>query len=106
MSNHHRELLLSASPAMVYEALVTQQGLRSWWTQACEVPRAVDGRASFHFNKIRKVMRIDSLVAEREERWHVVEALIDESRLQRRDTSVQMFRRLQFWLEPISGQSA
>jgi hypothetical protein len=32
--------------------------------------------------------------------------LIDDSRLQRRDPSVRMFRCLQFWLEPIPGQSA
>jgi uncharacterized protein YndB with AHSA1/START domain len=37
MNHYQRQLLLSASPAAVYQALTTQQGLRSWWTQTCEV---------------------------------------------------------------------
>ena len=77
MNRYRRQLLLSASPATVYQALTTQQGLRGWWTQTCEVSSTVGGRATFRFNRTCKVMQIEGLVPDREVRWHCVQAHID-----------------------------
>ncbi len=85
MNHYKHQLLLSASPTAVYAALATQQGLRSWWTEACDVASEIGGQATFHFNRTCKVMRIDCLVPGREVRWHCVEAFIDAPALQRKD---------------------
>ena len=85
MNHYQRQLLLSASPAAVYRALTTQQGLCGWWTETCEVSNAIGGRATFRFNQNYKVMQIESLAPDREVRWHCVEAHIDMPGLQRKD---------------------
>jgi uncharacterized protein YndB with AHSA1/START domain len=77
MGHYHRQLMLSAPAADVYRAVATQQGVRSWWNDACEVADHVGGLASFSFGQTRKVMRIDRLEPGREVRWHCVESHID-----------------------------
>ena len=85
MNHFHRQLLLSASPAAVYQALTTQRGLRRWWTESCEASTAVGGKSTFRFGPHHKVMRIEALVPDREVRWHCVEAHIELPNLQRKD---------------------
>ena len=85
MNHYRRQLLLSATPAAVYQALTTQQGLRSWWTETCEVATAIGARSTFRFGPHHKVMQIDSLTPDREVRWLCVEACIDLPALQRKD---------------------
>lgn len=101
MNHYRRQLLLSASPSTVYRALATQQGLRSWWTQTCEVSSAVGGEANFRFNQTYKVMQIESLVPVREVCWQVVEAFIDAPSLRHRDEWVGT--RIVFQLTPQEG---
>ena len=84
-TSYRRQLLLSASPATVYHAVATQQGLRGWWTETCDIAAAVGGYSLFRFNGTRKVMQIERLVPEREVRWHCVQAYIDVDGLQQRD---------------------
>ncbi len=45
MNHYRRQLILSARAADVYRAIATQQGLRSWWTETCDVDDKVGGRA-------------------------------------------------------------
>jgi uncharacterized protein YndB with AHSA1/START domain len=85
VTHYHRQLLLSAAPAAVYQALSTQQGLRGWWTEICDVPDKVGGLATFRFGATHKVMRIDRLEPEREVRWHCVEADIEAPGIEKRD---------------------
>lgn len=85
MDHYQRQLHLSASPAAVYRALATQQGLRAWWTQHCDAAESASGHATFRFNGTRKTMRIDSLVPGREVRWTCVEAHIDAASLTHKD---------------------
>ena len=85
MSHYQRQLLLSASPAAVYQAIATQAGLRGWWTHTCDADSHVGGRATFQFNQSRKVMNLTSLVPEREVRWQCAEAYIDADFLQHKD---------------------
>lgn len=85
MNDYHRQLLLSAPPTVVYRALTTPQGLHDWWTQTCEIATTVGARSTFRFNQTRKVMQIESLVPDREVRWHCVEAHIDASWLAHKD---------------------
>ena len=85
MSHYQRQLILSAPPATVYQALATQQGLRSWWTQTCDASDAAGGFASFRFDQSFKVMQIEALVPEREVRWRCVDAYIDAQTLQHKD---------------------
>lgn len=85
MDPYHRQLLLAASPAAVYQAVATQHGLRSWWTQSCDVATTVGGKATFRFGEHHKVMQINSLEPGREVRWHCVEALINVDAFKRKD---------------------
>lgn len=72
MDHYHRQLLLSAPAADVYQAVATQRGVRSWWNDACEINSHVGGLASFRFGQSHAVMRIDRLEPGREVRWHCV----------------------------------
>ena len=101
MNHYQRQLLLSASPAAVYQALTTQQGLRNWWTETCEISNAIGGRSSFHFTRSRKVMQIESLVPDRELRWRCVEAHIEMPELRHKDEWVGMH--IIFKLSPQDG---
>ena len=101
MNHYRRQLLLSASPATVYQALTTQQGLRGWWTKTCEVSSTVGGRSTFRFNRTCKVMQIESLVPDREVRWHCVQAHIDAPWLQHKDEWVGTH--IVFKLSPQDG---
>ena len=83
--HYQRQLLLSATPEAVYKALATQQGLRDWWTQTCDVATAVGGKSTFRFGEHYKVMRIETLVPGREVRWYCVEALINVEAFKRKD---------------------
>lgn len=74
MSHYQRQLVFPVPRAAVYRALATQQGLRSWWTQDCEVSDVVGGEATFRFNRVFKVMRIERLVPDREVLWRCVRA--------------------------------
>jgi uncharacterized protein YndB with AHSA1/START domain len=85
MNHYHRQLLLAASPDAVYQALSTQEGLRSWWTQSCHAATAVGGTATFRFGEHHKIMRIERLAPGREVRWHCVEALINVEAFKRKD---------------------
>jgi len=42
-------LELRAPSMRVYEAVATQEGVRRWWTELCEMDGRVGGRASFRF---------------------------------------------------------
>lgn len=85
MNHYQRQILLSASPATIYQALTTPEGLRSWWTATCDISTVVGGRSTFRFNQTYKVMQIESLVPEREVRWHCVEAHLEAPDVQRTD---------------------
>lgn len=85
MKHYQRQLQLAATPDAVYQALATQQGLRNWWTQTCDVATAVGGRATFPFGEHYKVMQVTSLEPGREVRWHCVEALINVDAFKRKD---------------------
>jgi uncharacterized protein YndB with AHSA1/START domain len=85
MNHYRRQLALAASADAVYQALSTQKGLRSWWTQTCDVASTVGGKATFRFGEHHKVMQITRLVAALEVRWHCVEALINVDAFKRKD---------------------
>ena len=59
MNNYQQTLDINASPAMVYAALTTPEGLRGWWTQDCDVPAEVGATIHFRFDRTYKDMRID-----------------------------------------------
>jgi uncharacterized protein YndB with AHSA1/START domain len=101
MNHYHRQMLLSASPTVVYQTLATQEGLRSWWTETCKAASAVGGQASFHFNNTYKRMQIESLVPDREVHWHCLEAHIDAQALQKKDEWVGTD--IRFKLSPQEG---
>jgi uncharacterized protein YndB with AHSA1/START domain len=53
------ELVIAASPAMVFEALCTLEGLASWWTPAVGGHPGTGGELIFAFDDQRIVMRVD-----------------------------------------------
>ena len=85
MSHYQRSLVLKASPAAVYAALTTPEGLRGWWTQDCDVATDVGGDLHFRFGRNHKEMRIEVLEPGREVRWLCTGAHIAAGQLTRRD---------------------
>src|SRR6476469_346713 len=85
MNHYQRQLVLAATPATVYQALTTPEGLRGWWTQTCDVATTPGGKTTFRFGEHHKVMRNDSLLPGREVRWHCVEARINVDAFTRKD---------------------
>lgn len=85
MNHFHRQIRLAAAPADVYRALTTQQGLRGWWTETCDIATQLGGRSTFRFGRHHKVMQLERLEPNREVGWHCVEAHIDVARLRRKD---------------------
>jgi uncharacterized protein YndB with AHSA1/START domain len=76
-----RTVLFAATPARVYAALTTPEGLRGWWTTDCDVATTVGGESTFRFGETFARMRIDALEPGRAVRWtcsaqrHVVPGL-------------------------------
>jgi uncharacterized protein YndB with AHSA1/START domain len=85
MSHYQKSLVVEATPAAVYAALTTPEGLRGWWTQDCDVATQVGGTIHFRFGRTRKAMRIESLQPGREVRWLCMGAHIAATGLARRD---------------------
>lgn len=69
MNGYQQSLVLDASPAKVYAALTTPEGLRGWWTQDCDIATEVGGTSEFRFQHIRKQLQIEHLEPGREVRW-------------------------------------
>lgn len=101
MEHYRRQMTLSASPAVVYQALATQQGVRNWWSRSCEVAEVVGGQAVFRFDQCYKVMQIESLIPEQEVVWHCVEAHIEGPGLTRKNEWVGTH--IVFRLAPAEG---
>ena len=85
MNHYQQSLVVTATPATVYAALTTAEGLRGWWTDDCDVATAVGETITFRFGQTSKDMRIERLDAGREVRWHVTKAHIAAGNLARRD---------------------
>jgi uncharacterized protein YndB with AHSA1/START domain len=68
------EIEIEASPNEVYEALVTQVGLRRWWTADSTAEPKEGSIATFGFGKRSTVfrMRLDELVPGKSVRWTCV----------------------------------
>lgn len=96
-----RQLVLAATPAAVYQALATEQGLRGWWTHSCDAASTLGGQIRFQFGSTHKVMRIDSLVPGSEVRWHCLEAHIDIPGLH--DKAEWVGTDIVFKLTPLAG---
>jgi Activator of Hsp90 ATPase homolog 1-like protein len=61
--------VLEATPAAVYAALTTPQGLRGWWTQDGDTATAVGSTIHFRFGRNHEDMRIERLESGREVRF-------------------------------------
>lgn len=101
MSHYRRQMLLAATPAVVYQALSTPHGLRNWWTPVCEADTEVGGKASFRFDCTHKSMRIERLEPGREVRWLCVQAHIDAAAVHKPDE--WMGTQIVFRLSPQRG---
>ena len=86
MKNYQHTLSIAASPAAVYAALTTPQGLRNWWTEDCEGATAeVGGTIHFRFGATSKDFRVERLEPGREVRWLCTRAHIAADFLTRKD---------------------
>lgn len=101
MEHYRRQMTLSASPAVVYQALATQQGVRNWWTRTCEVAEVVGGRAEFRFDTCWKVMRIAQLLPQQQVVWQCIDANLDVAGLT--TTNEWVGTRIVFRLAPAEG---
>ena len=85
MNHYQHSFIAKAKPAAVYAALTTPQGVRSWWTQECDIATEVGGAIRLGFGQTHKSMRIERLEANREVRWRCTGAHIDVDRLTHKD---------------------
>lgn len=74
MNSYVKRLELSASVEQVYEALTTENGIKSWWTTDCDVSTKVGGIHSFRFERLLfNSMKILELVPNQIVHWRCVE---------------------------------
>jgi uncharacterized protein YndB with AHSA1/START domain len=76
MKHYQQSLTIAATPAAVYAALTTTEGLRAWWTHDCEGTTELNGILHFRFGATHKDMRIERLEPGREVRWQCTVARI------------------------------
>jgi uncharacterized protein YndB with AHSA1/START domain len=89
MHHYQQDMTLNGSPAAVYAALTTAEGLRGWWTEDCDIATTVGGELVFRFGAHYKAMRIERLVTDTEVAWLCTAAHIDVDRFQRKDEWVE-----------------
>ncbi|MBL9115959.1 MAG: SRPBCC domain-containing protein [Verrucomicrobiaceae bacterium] len=70
-------LFINTPAQTVYNALVTEAGLKGWWTQTCDIGLAEGALSTFRFDDTWKTMRIEKLKAASEVRWRCVDSSID-----------------------------
>jgi uncharacterized protein YndB with AHSA1/START domain len=58
MAEIKHQIPIEVSPEKVYSALVTERGLRSWWTVDTKVQGGVGGQAEFGFLRRQLVFRM------------------------------------------------
>lgn len=61
----------------VYDALITEAGLKGWWTGTCDIGSGEGALCTFRFDDSWKTMRIEKLSAASEVRWRCVDSSID-----------------------------
>ena len=66
MKHFQQSILIEASPAAVYAALTTPEGLRGWWSEDCDVE---GDTIHMRFGQIQKDLRVESAQPGREVRW-------------------------------------
>src|SRR5579864_4767080 len=64
MAELRHQLSINATPARVFAALATRDGLRGWWTADSEAEETVGGKAEFGFNRRQAVFRMEILALE------------------------------------------
>lgn len=69
MNHFQHSLVLETSPAAVYAALTTPDGLRGWWSQDADIATQVGGTSEFRFNCTHKRMAIERLERDRTVQW-------------------------------------
>ena len=69
MSHYQQCLVIEANPDAVYAAVTTQEGLRGWWSQDCDISSSVGDTIHFRFGRNHKDLRIERLDRNREVRW-------------------------------------
>jgi uncharacterized protein YndB with AHSA1/START domain len=85
MKSYQHSLTVAATPAAVYAALTTNEGLRAWWTQDCEGATEVDGIIHFRFGSSYNDMRIERLEPGREVSWQCTRAHTAADAITRKD---------------------
>ena len=59
MPDLKHQVPIDASPAKVYAAIATQNGMRGWWTADTKMDEKPGGKAEFGFDQRRMVFRMD-----------------------------------------------
>ena len=73
MSSYVKQLVLSATVDEVYEAITTENGIKSWWTVDCDVNPEVGGIHSFRFERLLfNSMKVLELVPNEKVHWKCV----------------------------------
>ncbi|MCI0693111.1 SRPBCC domain-containing protein [candidate division KSB1 bacterium] len=75
MADMVHQVTIAASPEKVFQALTTQEGLKSWWTSDTEAEPRVGNTALFGFDNRSVVfkMHVDELVPKKLVKWSCVD---------------------------------
>lgn len=85
MKNFQQSLNIAASPAAVYAALATIDGVRDWWTMDCDGSADVGGTIHVRFGTCYKDLRVERLEPGRAVRWLCTRAHIAVEAVTRHD---------------------
>lgn len=75
MADMIHQVTIAASPEKIFQALTTQESLKSWWASDTEAEPRVGSIALFGFDKRSVVfkMTVDELVSKKRVRWSCVD---------------------------------
>ncbi len=96
MDNYQQSFTLKATPAKVYAAISTLEGIQGWWTQDCTGSTHEGASLHIRFGGTHKDLRIEQLEPNQSVRWLCTAAHINHESLTRKDEWVgtQMVFRL------------
>ena len=75
MASINHKLVIKASPEKIYEAITSQEGLKSWFAKQTEAKPEVGFANTFTFGTFVNEMKITSLTPNKQVEWHCTKSI-------------------------------
>lgn len=72
MSDIKHKLVIKATPAIVFDALTTQQGLESWWAKQTQAKPEIGFVNIFTFGTLKNEIRVTEFLPNKKVDWAVL----------------------------------